>query len=135
MSPSPTAEDLYNFIGLTFEQAKSDPKLVAKLSGTKGVLKILTTEPDGVVVIDLPRLTAAEGSADAESDCTLRMTGEFANRFWQGDLNLLLSVTSGAIGIEGKMTTLAKAIPAAKQLFPTYIKLLTDAGRADLLAK
>ncbi|MCQ4118325.1 SCP2 sterol-binding domain-containing protein [Rhodococcus tibetensis] len=133
MSPSPSAEDLYKFIGLTFEQAKSDPKLVEKLSSTEGVLKVVTTEPNGVVIIDIPRMTAVQGSADAESDCTLRMTGEFANRFWQGDLNLLLSVTSGAIGIEGKMATLAKAIPAAKELFPTYIKLLTDAGRADLL--
>ncbi|WP_327097518.1 hypothetical protein OIE68_01175 [Nocardia vinacea] len=134
MSTSPSAEDLYKYIGLTFEQAKSDPKLVEKFSSGEGVLKVVTTEPDGVVIIDIPRMTAVQGSADAESDCTLRMTGEFANRFWQGDLNLLLSVTSGAIGIEGKMATLAKAIPVAKELFPTYIKLLTDAGRADLLA-
>ncbi|GGO00692.1 SCP2 sterol-binding domain-containing protein [Nocardia rhizosphaerihabitans] len=134
MSTSPSAEDLYKYIGLTFEQAKSDPKLVQKFSSGEGVLKVVTTQPDGVVIIDIPRMTAVQGSADDESDCTLRMTGDFANRFWQGDLNLLLSVTSGEIGIEGKMSTLAKAIPTAKELFPTYIKLLTDAGRTDLLA-
>nr|WP_271209824.1 SCP2 sterol-binding domain-containing protein [Rhodococcus wratislaviensis]GLK34586.1 hypothetical protein GCM10017611_14340 [Rhodococcus wratislaviensis] len=133
MTTSPTAEDLYKFIGTTFEQAKSDPKLVEKVSGTPGVLKVLVTEPDGCMIIDLPNVTAVPGIADDEADATLRMTGEFANRFWQGDLNLLMAVTRGEIILEGKMALIAKAVPAAKELFPTYVSVLKSAGRDDLL--
>ncbi|AEF40635.1 SCP2 sterol-binding domain-containing protein [Hoyosella subflava] len=135
MTTSPTADDLYKYIGMAFEQAKSDPKLVQKLSGTPGVLKVIATEPDGCIVIDLPGVTAVPSSPDDEADATLRMSSDFANRFWQGDLNLLMAVTRGEVVLEGKMALIAKAVPAAKELFPIYIELLKSDGRTDLLVK
>ncbi|GAB6919833.1 hypothetical protein JCM9803A_02830 [Rhodococcus erythropolis] len=135
MSTSPSAEDLYKYIGMTFEQAKKNPKLAEKFSRVDGVLKVITTEPDGVMLIDIAGAGAVAGAVDDPADATLRMTCDFANRFFQGDLNLLSSVTSGAITMEGKMTTLAKAVGAAKEMFPTYIEVLKSNERADLLVK
>ena len=135
MSATPTAEELYKYIGLAFEQAKSDPILLEKLSNIPGVFEILTTEPDGSMIIDMPNLTAVPGAADGNADCTFRMTGEYANRFWQGDLNLTMAVMRGDIGMEGNMKIVAKAINAQTKLFPTYIELLKKDGRTDLLVK
>ncbi|AEF40639.1 SCP2 sterol-binding domain-containing protein [Hoyosella subflava] len=135
MTTSPTADDLYKYIGMAFEQAKSDPKLVQKLSSVPGVIKVIATEPDGCMIIDHPGVTAVPGSPDGEADATLRMTGDFANRFWQGDLNLTMAVTRGDIVLEGKMALIAKAIPAQMKLFPIYIELLKSDGRTDLLVK
>lgn len=135
MSASPTAEDLYKYIGKSFEEAKSDPILLEKLSNTPGVFKVLTTEPEGCMVIDIPKLSAVPGAADDEADAILRMTGEYANRFWQGDLNLTMAVTRGDIRIEGKMAIVARAVAAQTKLFPTYIELLKSDGRTDLLVK
>ncbi|WKN53365.1 SCP2 sterol-binding domain-containing protein [Rhodococcus opacus] len=135
MPATPTAEELYKYIGMAFEHAKSDPDLFEKLSNTPGVFKVLTTEPDGCMIIDIPNLSAVPGAADEEADAILRMTGEYANRFWQGDLNLTMAVMKGNIGMEGKMAIVAKAVAAQTKLFPAYIELLKTDGRTDLLVK
>ncbi|GGO00702.1 SCP2 sterol-binding domain-containing protein [Nocardia rhizosphaerihabitans] len=135
MTTTPTADELYKYIGMAFEQAKSDPDLYERLSNTPGVFKVLTTEPDGCMIIDIPNLSAVPGAGDEEADAIFRMTGEFANRFWQGDLNLTMAVTRGEIRLEGKMAIVARAIAAQTKLFPAYIELLKNDGRTDLLVK
>ena len=135
MSTSPTSEDLYKYIGMVFDEARNDPQLVEKFSRSEGVLKVITTEPDGCIIIDIPGLRALPGGPADEGDVTLTMSGDFANRFWQGDLNLLMAVTRGDIAIKGNMAILARTIPASKELYPSYIELLKNNGRTDLLAK
>nr|WP_271211300.1 SCP2 sterol-binding domain-containing protein [Rhodococcus wratislaviensis]GLK37188.1 hypothetical protein GCM10017611_40490 [Rhodococcus wratislaviensis] len=135
MTTSPTAEDLYKYISMAFEAAKNDPELTEKISSVQAVIKVVTHEPDGCMIIDMPSVRAVPGSPDDEADAILRMRGDFANRFWQGDLNLTNAVTKGDIVLEGKMTLIGRALPAQIKLFPTYIELLKRDGRTDMLVK
>jgi len=133
MPTTPTAEDMYKYVGLTIDRSRSDEKLTEKFKKLGAVVKVITTEPEGVLILDMPNQRAYQGSADDEADATLRMTCDTANRFWQGDVNLLTAVNTRAVILEGKMSVLAKALPVAQEMFPTYIALLKSDGRTDLL--
>ncbi len=129
-----SADDLYRYVGGIFERALGDATLGPKLRGTGVSLKVVTSEPDAALLIDLPSDTVALVSADAPSDATMRMTSDIANRFWQGKVNMPVAMARGQVKIEGKIGALLKLVPSTKQLFPAYVELLRADGRDDLWA-
>ncbi len=129
-----SADDLYRFVGGIFERALRDATLGPKLRGTGVRLKVVTSEPDAGLLIDLPNDRVALVSADAPADATMRMTSDTANRFWQGKVNLPIAMARGQVKVEGKIGALLKLVPSTKQLFPAYAELLRSDGRDDLLA-
>lgn len=135
MTTQPTAEEMFRFIGSTFEAARSDEEILARMNGLQGTMKVITTDPDGVLIIDMASQEAREGNADEEADATLRMSTEAANLFWQGELNMLASMTRGLVRVQGKKTLIVRVLPIATKLFPLYIQTVIDAGREDLLVK
>ena len=135
MTAQPTAEEMFRFIGSTFEAARSDEEIRAKMQGVEGTMKVVTTDPDGVLIIDMATQEAREGHADEEADATLRMSTTAANLFWQGELNMLASMTRGLVRVQGKKALIVRVLPIATKLFPLYIQTVIDAGRADLLVK
>lgn len=128
------ADDLRRYVGGIFERALEDPVLGPKLMGTGVVLKVITSEPDAVLVMDLPNRNIGLGSADDPADATMRMTSDVANRFWQGKVNLPVAMARGHVKVEGKVGALLKLVPSTKQLFPAYRSLLEQDDRVDLLA-
>lgn len=130
-----SADDLRRYVGGIFEQALGDPVLGPKLAGTGVVLKVVTSEPDAVLVLDLPNKNIALGAADDPADATMRMTSHVANRFWQGKVNLPVAMARGQVKVEGRIGALLKLVPSTKQLFPAYRALLEEDNRADLLAE
>jgi putative sterol carrier protein len=131
MAPFTGAHDLRRYVGGIFEQALADDTLGPELAGTGVVLKLVTTEPDAVLMMDLPgrRITLGE----AEADATMRMTAETANRFWLGMVNLPVAMARRQVTVEGRIGALLKLVPSTKSLFPAYRELLTRDGRTDLL--
>jgi len=133
MTNLPTPEEMFQFVRSTFEAARSDAEVVQKLGGTEITLKVITSDPESVLIIDTARQDAWEGSIDDEADATLRMSLEAASRFWQGELNLLAAITRGVVRVQGKKSAVVRALPVAIKLFPLYIQTVKDAGRDDLL--
>lgn len=131
--PFRDADDLRRYVGGIFETALADPELGPRLAGTGVVLKVVTTEPDGTLVIDLPGKTVALGDAGADADATMRMSSDVANRFWQGKVNLPVAMARGQVKVDGKIGSLLKLVPTTKQLFPAYLDLLRADGRDDLI--
>jgi putative sterol carrier protein len=129
-----SSEDLRRYVGGIFEQALEDDKLGPKLSGTGVTLKLVTTDPDAVLVMDLPNKKIGLGTPGDPADATMRMTSDLANRFWQGKVNLPVAMARGQVKIDGRMAALLKLVPSTKQLFPAYVALLQRDGRDDLLA-
>lgn len=129
-----SADDLRRYVGGIFEQALADAKLGPRLRDTGVVLKLVTTEPDAVLILDLPNSNVALGSAEAAADATMRMSSEVANRFWLGRANLPVAMARGQVKVEGRVAALLKLVPSTKQLFPAYLELLRADGRDDLLA-
>lgn len=63
------------------------------------------------------------------------MSTTAANLFWQGELNLLASMTRGLVRVQGKKSLIVRVLPIATKLFPLYVQTVTDAGREDLLVE
>lgn len=135
MTTKPTAEEMFRYIGAIFEAARSDEAILAKMNGLQGTMKVITTDPDGVLIIDMASQEAREGSADEETDATLRMSTTAANLFWQGELNMLAAMTRGVVKVQGKKSLIVRVLPVATKLFPLYVQTVTGAGREDLLVK
>ncbi len=133
MAPFTGAGDLRRYVGGILEQALADDDLGPKLAATGVTLKLITTEPDAVLVMDLPRKRIELGAADDPADATLRMTAELANRFWLGKVNLPVAMARRQVGVEGRIGALLKLVPSTKSLFPAYRELLARDGRTDLL--
>ena len=134
MASFASADDLRTYVGGIFEQALRDDQLGPKLRGTGVVLKVIVTEPDATLVIDLNRGRVELGSPDDAADATMRMSSDIANRFWQGKANLPVAMARGTVKVEGRIGALLKLVPSTKQLFPAYVALLERDGRTDLLA-
>jgi hypothetical protein len=126
-------EDLYRYIGGIFATAFTLPDIGPKLRDTGLVLKVVTTDPDGVLTIDLPQERIGLGDLGLTPDATMTMSSEDANLFWQGKVNLPLAMARKKIVVDGKMSGLLKLVPQTKPLFATYIELLERDGRSDLL--
>ncbi|WP_375484003.1 SCP2 sterol-binding domain-containing protein [uncultured Jatrophihabitans sp.] len=126
-------EDLRRYVGGIFEQALADDDLGPRLAATGVTLKVVTTEPDAALLLDLPNKHVALGSPDDPVDATMRMTSETANRFWLGQVNLPVAMARRQVGVEGRIGALLKLVPSTKTLFPAYRALLEADGRADLL--
>lgn len=135
MTTKPTAEEMFRYIGSIFEAARADDAIVAKMNGLQGTMKVITHDPDGVLVIDMASQAAREGSADEETDATLRMSTTAANLFWQGELNMLAAMTRGVVKVQGKKSLIVRVLPIATKLFPLYVQTVFAAGREDLLVK
>ena len=125
--------DLRRYVGGIFEQALADDELGPRLASTGVTLKVVTTEPDAVLVMDLPRRVVGLGSADDPADATMRMTSETANKFWLGRVNLPVAMARRQVTVEGRIGALLKLVPSTKTLFPAYRALLEADGRTDLL--
>ena len=133
MAPFTGAQDLRRYVGGIFEQALADDELGPKLAGTGVVLKLVTTEPDAVLVMDLPNRRIELGGPDDPADATMRMTADLANRFWLGTVNLPVAMARRQVSVEGRVGALLKLVPSTKSLFPAYRELLIRDGRTDLL--
>lgn len=133
MNNVPNPDEMFQFVRTTFHAARSDAAIVEKLNGMNTVLKVITSDPESVLIIDTARQDAWEGSVDDESDATLRMPLEAANLFWQGELNLLAAMSRGVVRVQGKKSALVRVLPIAAKLFPLYVKTVKEAGREDVL--
>lgn len=127
-------DDLRRYVGGIFEQALEDEKLGPKLVGTGVTLKVVTSDPAAVLIIDLPNRRVGLGTPDDPADATMRMTSDIANRFWQGKVNMPVAMARGQVKVDGRIGSLLKLVPSTKQLFPAYVALLHADGRDDLLA-
>lgn len=133
MNAFTSADDLRTYVGGIFEQALADDTLGPKLSGTGVVLKVITTEPDGVLLLDLPNKQVRLGEAGEAADATMTMSSDVANRFWQGKVNLPVAMARKQVQVDGKIGALLKLVPSTGKLFPSYVALLERDGRDDLL--
>ena len=126
--------EVYDYLGGVFRQGLADPELVAKLEPTGIVLRITYTEPDAVITVDMPGKELHEGpGAGPDPNVELFMTAGTGNRFWLGKVNLSVAMARGTVRAKGPVPKLLKLIPTAKELFPEYEKMLTEAGRDDLV--
>jgi len=125
--------EVRKYLGGVFEAAFADPEIGPKLKDTGIVLKTIYSEPSSVIIIDCVHGTVSEGSADTASTAEMSMSADTGNAYWQGKVNLPMAMAKSRIKVNGNVASLLKLAPLGKKLFPRYIQMLTDDGRADLV--
>jgi hypothetical protein len=127
--------EVSKYIGGIFEAAFDDPEIGPKLVATGLVVAFDFTDPDAVVLVDMPnKAVSAGGDSGPAPSATMAMTAETGNAYWQGKVNLPLAMAKKKIKVDGNVASLLKLAPLAKKLYPVYIQRLEDDGREDLLA-
>lgn len=128
------SEEVTKYIGGIFETAFDDPEIGPKLIDTGLVVAFDFTEPDAVVVIDMPNKAVGNGLGGGPSpSATMAMTADVGNAYWQGKVNLPLAMAKKKVKVEGNVASLLKLAPLGKKLYAGYIQRLKDDGRDDLI--
>jgi putative sterol carrier protein len=127
-------DEVHAYLGGIFDVATKKEGLADKLAASGVVLRIHYTDPDSTITVDMPNKTVETGSGSAaEPNVELFMTADTGNKFWLGKVNLSVAMARGTVRAKGPVPKLLKLIPAAKELFPEYQKMLTENGRDDLV--
>lgn len=127
-------DEAVRYIGGIFEAAFADEEIGPRLVATGIVLRFDFTEPDAVVVIDMPNQSVHKGAVEGrDASASMSMTCEIANAYWQGKVNLPFAMARGKIKVSGQVADLLKIAPMGKKLYPVYIERLQHDGRDDLL--
>lgn len=127
------ADEVRHFIGSVFQAGFDDAEIGPKLQATGIVVKFEFTDPDTDLVIDMGKREIGPGEGMAAPIATMRMTADLGSAYWQGKVNLPLSMARGKIKVDGNVATLLKLAPLGKTLFPKYVATLQAAGRDDLV--
>lgn len=122
------------YIAGIFEEAMADEPIADQLAASGVVLQLTCTDPNTQITVDMPNKKVITGSCDLSPTVAMSMTSDMANRFWQGKLNLAVSMAKGQVRAKGPVPKILKLVPVAKTLFPRYEESLRAEGRTDLLA-
>ncbi|WP_407684925.1 SCP2 sterol-binding domain-containing protein [Mycobacterium sp. HUMS_1102779] len=127
-------DEATKYIAGIFEKAVADESIGDQLAASGVVLQLNCSDPDIQITVDMPNKKVFTGSCDLSPTVAMSMTSDMANRFWQGKLNLAVSLAKGQVRAKGPVPKILKLVPVAKKLFPRYEELLRAEGRTDLLA-
>jgi putative sterol carrier protein len=129
------ADEVNKYVGGMFSTAVTTPEIVEATKDTTLVVRLIISEPDCEIVIDFPGGKVLTGAAAEGVDSTvqLSMSGDNANKFWQGKLNLTLAMAKRQVKMDGNKTQALKLLPLTGPLFGRYRETLTAEGRDDLL--
>jgi SCP-2 sterol transfer family len=129
-----SSAEVAKYIGGIFETAFGDPEIGPKLVDTGLVIAFDFTDPEAVVVIDMPNKAVREGLAGGPPPtATMSMTADTGSAYWQGKVNLPLAMAKKKIKVDGNVASLLKLAPLGKKLYPVYIERLKADGRDDLI--
>ncbi|MDX1888920.1 SCP2 sterol-binding domain-containing protein [Mycolicibacterium sp. 050158] len=128
------SEEVTKYIGGIFEDAFGDPEIGPKLVDTGLVVAFDFTDPNALVVVDLPnKSVSAGGPGTPAPSATMSMTADLGNAYWQGKVNLPMAMAKRKIKVDGNVASLLKLAPLGKKLYGEYIQRLKDDGRDDLI--
>jgi hypothetical protein len=127
------SEEVTKYIGGIFEDAFGDPEIGPKLVDTGLIVAFDFSDPEAVVVVDMPNKAVTDGSGGASPSATMTMTAELGNAYWQGKVNLPLAMAKRKVKVDGNVASLLKLAPLGKKLYAGYVQRLKDDGREDLI--
>jgi putative sterol carrier protein len=127
------SEEVTKYIGGIFEEAFEDPEIGPKLVDTGLVVAFDFTDPDALVVVDMPNKVVTGGAGGPDPSATMTMTAELGNAYWQGKVNLPMAMAKRKVKVDGNVASLLKLAPLGKKLYAGYIQRLKDDGREDLI--
>jgi SCP-2 sterol transfer family protein len=127
------SEEASKYIGGIFEDAFEDPEIGPKLVDTGLIVAFDFSDPEAVVVVDMPNKVVTSGLGGATPSATMTMTADLGNAYWQGKVNLPMAMAKRKVTVDGSVASLLKLAPLGKKLYAGYIQRLHEDGREDLI--
>ncbi len=130
------ADEVYTYIGGIFDMAMADEELGPRFAASGVILRLSYTNPDSVIVVDMPNRTVYRGddSADLKPTVQMFMAADVGHEFWLGNVNISTALAKGDMRAKGPIPKILKLVPLTRALYPRYRAQLEAAGRTDLLA-
>jgi SCP-2 sterol transfer family len=127
------ADEFHLFVGDAIKNAVEHPEIGPALSRSMLTVRLTVTDPDAAITVDFANLEVHRGDAGIDPDVELVMSGETANRVWQGKESLPLALARGRAKITGAVAKLLGLLRHADPLYPDYVRSLEKAKRYDLI--
>jgi putative sterol carrier protein len=130
------ADEVYEFIGGLFVDLGDDEELGPKFRKANTVVQYRYSDPEAVITVKM--LEGEEGEVDfgdsaMEPEVVMTMDADTAHKFWLGKVNVTVALARGQIKARGPVAKILKLVPLVKPVMPRYERMLTEAGRTDLL--
>jgi putative sterol carrier protein len=130
------ADEVYAYIGRLFEELAEDEELAPKFRKANTTVQYRYRDPESQITVKL--VEGEDGQVDCgetglEPEIVMTMDADTAHRFWLGNVNITVALARGQIKAKGPVAKILKLVPLVKPVFPRYRRMLTDAGRGDLL--
>jgi hypothetical protein len=129
--------ELRAYLGRMFEIFVETPEHAETLRRSGLVVRLVCSDPDCVIVVDFANRDVCypEPAGEARTpNVEMRMNSRDAHLFWLGKLSFPLAMAHRKVRMDGSTAKAMKLLPLTEPLFDIYRRLLTDAGRTDLIA-
>lgn len=138
-----TSDDLIHTFSVFYDELKYNPAMGPRLAASRIIIRFEYRNPAAAVTIDARNRPAEPGAyatfvwnaAEPEPEAVIRITADYAHRFWHGRENPFLGAATGKIQITGNRAKVLALLPAFQPAYRLYPDVLRRMGRPDLVVK
>lgn len=117
-----------------FARLEKSPKISKVATKSSAIVKLNFKNPDVSMIIDCTNgKFQFTNDEKLVPDVELSMTADLSHRFWLGKVSMIAAATKKEIIARGNVNKIIRFLPALKEMFKIYTKLLTEKGRTDLI--
>jgi hypothetical protein len=129
-------QEVYRYIGQLFLDLAEDDELWPKFQRANTIVQYQFRNPQSQITVRMqdgadPQVDLGETAMDPE--VLMTMDADTAHKFWLGKVNITVALARGQMKAKGPVAKILKLVPLVKPVFPRYQKMLSDAGRQDLM--
>ncbi len=129
-------QEVYDYIGKLFQDLAEDDELWPKFRRANTIVQYQFRNPESQITVRMLEDEDAQvdlGPTELEPEVLMTMDADTAHRFWLGKVNVTVALARGQMKAKGPVAKILKLVPLVKPVFPRYKRMLTDAGREDLM--
>lgn len=135
-------DELYQYFGKLYDEAKRDGRIAPKIKDSNLVIQFRYDDPKAVVTINASSPPSQEGSyfdvlwgddTGLKPDIEMSMKADVAHQFWHGKVNLMAALARRQIVAKGPIPKILKLLPAVEPMYEMYPRILREEGRTDIL--
>ena len=134
--------ELYQYFGKLYDEAKKDGRIAPKIKDSNLVIQFRYDDPKAVVTINAASPPTQDGSyfdvlwgddTGLKPDIEMSMKADVAHQFWHGKVNLMAALARRQIVAKGPIPKILKLLPAVEPMYEMYPRILREEGRTDIL--
>jgi hypothetical protein len=129
-------QEVYRYIGQLFLDLAEDDELWPKFQRANTIVQYQFRNPESQITVRMREGEDAQvdlGDSQLDPEVLMTMEADTAHKFWLGKVNVTVALARGQMKAKGPVAKILKLVPLVKPVFPRYQKMLTDAGRTDLM--